>query len=61
MGNWSSWKLVELLTTRQLDHLTTGPIMGVNKLEKIFRPESIAVVGASEKEGSIGSALIPVS
>ena len=45
-----SGELVEWLTTR--------PIMGVNKLEKIFRPESIAVVGASEKEGSIGSALM---
>ncbi len=32
--------------------------MGVDKLEKIFRPKSIAVVGASEKEGSIGSALM---
>ena len=35
--------------------------MGVDKLEKIFRPEFIAVVGVSEKEVSIGSALIPVS
>ncbi len=32
--------------------------MGVDKLGKIFRPKSIAVVGASEKEGSIGSALM---
>ncbi len=32
--------------------------MGVDKLGKIFRPKSIAVVRASEKEGSIGSALM---
>jgi len=29
--------------------------MGLYNLDKIFEPESIAVVGASEKEGSIGS------
>ena len=66
MGNWSSRKLVELLTTQPLDHSTTRLldysttrlIMGVDKLGKIFRPKSIAVVGASEKEGSIGSALM---
>jgi acetyltransferase len=28
--------------------------MGLHNLDKIFKPESIAVVGASEKEGSIG-------
>jgi acetyltransferase len=28
--------------------------MGLYNLDKIFKPESIAVVGASEKEGSIG-------
>ena len=32
--------------------------MGVYNLDKIFKPESIAVIGASEKEGSIGSVLI---
>jgi acetyltransferase len=32
--------------------------MGIHNLEKIFRPDSIAVVGASEKEGSIGRALL---
>ena len=30
--------------------------MGIYNLDKIFRPESIAVIGASEKDGSIGSA-----
>ena len=32
--------------------------MGVYNLDKIFKPQSIAVIGASEKEGSIGSALV---
>ena len=32
--------------------------MGVYNLDKIFKPESIAVVGASEKKGSIGSVLV---
>ncbi|MGD8371833.1 MAG: acetate--CoA ligase family protein, partial [Syntrophobacterales bacterium] len=32
--------------------------MGVYNLDKIFKPESIAVIGASEKEGSIGSVLV---
>ncbi len=32
--------------------------MGIYNLDKIFRPESIAVIGASEKDRSIGSAHI---
>ncbi len=32
--------------------------MGVYNLDKIFRPRSVAVIGASEKPGSIGSALM---
>ncbi|UCG20662.1 MAG: CoA-binding protein, partial [Deltaproteobacteria bacterium] len=32
--------------------------MGVYNLDKIFKPASIAVIGASEKKGSIGSALV---
>jgi acetyltransferase len=32
--------------------------MGLYNLDKIFEPESMAVVGASDKEGSIGRALI---
>ena len=32
--------------------------MGVYNLDKIFKPESIAVIGASEKEGSIGRVLV---
>jgi len=32
--------------------------MGVYNLDKIFKPESIAVIGASKKEGSIGSILV---
>jgi acetyltransferase len=32
--------------------------MGVYNLDKIFKPESIGVIGASEKEGSIGSVLV---
>jgi len=32
--------------------------MGVYNLDKIFKPETVAVVGASEKEGSIGSVLV---
>ena len=32
--------------------------MGIYNLDKIFRPRSVAVIGASEKPGSIGSALM---
>ncbi len=32
--------------------------MGVYNLDKVFKPNSIAVIGASEREGSIGSALM---
>ncbi|MGD9360791.1 MAG: CoA-binding protein [Desulfobacterales bacterium] len=32
--------------------------MSVINLDKIFQPRSIAVVGASEKPGSIGNALM---
>jgi len=32
--------------------------MGVYNLDKIFKPSSIAVIGASQREGSIGSALM---
>jgi acetyltransferase len=32
--------------------------MSVFNLDKIFKPESIAVIGASKKKGSIGS--VPV-
>ncbi len=32
--------------------------MGIYNLEKIFEPDSVAVVGASEKSGSIGSAVV---
>jgi acetyltransferase len=32
--------------------------MGVYNLDKIFKPESIAVIGASEKKGSIGRVLL---
>lgn len=32
--------------------------MGIHNLDKLFRPASIAVIGASEKPGSIGTALI---
>jgi acetyltransferase len=32
--------------------------MGLHNLDKIFKPKSIAVVGASEKEGSIGHAIM---
>jgi acetyltransferase len=33
-------------------------MMGIENLDKIFRPKSIAVVGASEKKGSIGWTLM---
>ena len=33
-------------------------MMGIENLDKIFRPKSIAIVGASEKKGSIGSTLM---
>jgi acetyltransferase len=33
-------------------------LMSVEKMDKIFQPDSIAVVGASEKEGSVGAALM---
>lgn len=32
--------------------------MPAEKLDKIFKPESVAVVGASEKEGSVGATLM---
>jgi acetyltransferase len=32
--------------------------MGIYNLDKIFKPDSVAVIGASEKEGSIGSVLV---
>ena len=32
--------------------------MGLYNLDKVFEPESVAVIGASEKKGSIGSALV---
>ena len=32
--------------------------MGLYNLDKVFEPGSMAVVGASDKEGSIGRALI---
>ena len=32
--------------------------MGIANLQKLFAPDSIAVIGASERPGSIGAALI---
>ena len=32
--------------------------MGVDNLDKIFHPKSIAVVGASERKGSVGHAIM---
>jgi len=32
--------------------------MSIDNLEKIFKPDSIAVVGASERQGSVGAALM---
>ncbi|QTA88571.1 bifunctional acetate--CoA ligase family protein/GNAT family N-acetyltransferase [Desulfonema magnum] len=32
--------------------------MGVHNLDKMFQPKSVAVIGASEKQGTIGSALM---
>jgi len=32
--------------------------MSIENLDKIFQPNSIAVVGASEREGSVGAALM---
>ena len=32
--------------------------MSIENLDKIFQPKSIAVVGASEREGSVGAALM---
>ena len=32
--------------------------MSVENLDKIFQPKSIAVVGASERKGSVGAALM---
>ncbi len=32
--------------------------MGIHNLDKIFQPKSIAVIGASEKKGSIGSVIM---
>ena len=33
-------------------------IMSVENLDKIFQPKSIAVVGASERKGCVGAALM---
>jgi acetyltransferase len=33
-------------------------IMGIDRLEYLFHPKSIAVVGASERPGSVGGAVI---
>ncbi|HBG19450.1 MAG TPA: hypothetical protein DDY32_09315, partial [Desulfobulbaceae bacterium] len=35
-----------------------GGRMGIHDLEKFFRPETIAVIGASERPGRIGTALM---
>ncbi len=32
--------------------------MGVHNLDKIFRPDAIAVIGAGERPGSIGAELL---
>lgn len=32
--------------------------MGIYNLDRIFHPESVAVIGASEKENSVGNALM---
>ncbi|MCG2776165.1 MAG: CoA-binding protein [Desulfobacterales bacterium] len=32
--------------------------MSIHSLDKIFKPESMAIIGASEKEGSIGFSLV---
>jgi len=32
--------------------------MSVENLDKIFQPKSIAIVGASERKGSVGAALM---
>ena len=32
--------------------------MSIENLDKIFQPKSIAVVGASERKGSVGAALM---
>ena len=32
--------------------------MSIHNLDKIFKPSSVAVIGASEKEGSVGHSLI---
>lgn len=32
--------------------------MSIDNMDKIFRPESIAVVGASERKGSVGAAIM---
>jgi acyl-CoA synthetase (NDP forming) len=34
------------------------PFMGVENLDKIFHPSSIAVAGASERKGSAGDAIV---
>jgi len=42
-----------MAATRPLDHSTTGP----HSLDFLFRPRSTAVIGASNREGSVGRAL----
>jgi acyl-CoA synthetase (NDP forming) len=32
--------------------------MSIHSLDKIFKPESMAIIGASEKEGSIGFSMV---
>ena len=34
--------------------------MGIQNLEKIFHPKSVAVVGASERSGTSGFALLAI-
>ena len=32
--------------------------MSIHNLDKIFKPESIAIIGASERQGRIGNTLV---
>ncbi len=32
--------------------------MSIHNLDKIFKPNSVAIIGASEREGSIGCSLV---
>ena len=52
---WIGWKSVAE-NRHRANPQRKGGRMGVDDLDKVFSPESVAVIGASERKGSIGAA-----